>query len=67
MFWELVMSWGRVIYAAVETLADYYWLGSLYKGLVASYAITPWKCGIVPDQHMRGWVQSSFELLRDLW
>ena len=25
------------------------------------------KCGIVPDQHMRGWVQSSSELLRELW
>ena len=21
----------------------------------------------MPDQHMRGWLQSSFELLRDLW
>ena len=44
----------------------------LCKSLVASlcnhtYAIIPRKCGIVPDQHMRGWVQSSSEHLCVLW
>ena len=37
----LVTPWGRFTPAAAETLAGYYWLGSLCKGLVVNLCHSP--------------------------
>ena len=37
----LVTPWGRFTHAAAETLAGYYWLGSLCKGLVTNLCHSP--------------------------
>ena len=52
----------------LETSADCHRLGNLCKGLVASlcnHTSEVWYCAW--SAHMRGWVQSSSELLRELW
>jgi hypothetical protein len=43
-------------------------IGGLFvKSSKRPYAITPRKCGIVPTFAQHGWIQSSSELLCDLW
>ena len=37
----LITPWGRFTHAAAETLAGYYWLGSLCKGLVVNPCHSP--------------------------